>query len=178
MKKVISLILVVAMILACGVISFAAEEKPTATVSEVGAVNRGEEFEVKISLSNNPGVAYLSIPLNFDTDVFERVSVKGSGLEGSWQYGNKPTFMGEDSYFNGVVLTIKFKVKDDAAFGEYVIGIDGLTANNYNEEIVEFATVSGGVTVVCENHTFTAETATDDYKATDATCAAKATYYK
>lgn len=179
MKKIISLILAVAMVLACGVVSFATENQPTATVSNAGEFNRGEEFTVTVSLSNNPGISYLNLPLNYDPEILERVSVKGSGLEGSWQYGNKPTFMGEDSYFNGVVLTITFRVKDDAPFGNTIISVSGLAANNYNEDIVEFLDVPGSVTVVCTDHDF--QSIVDDkYLDTEhpATCEVQPTYFK
>ena len=74
--------------------------------------------------------------------------MKGKGLEnGSWQYGNNATFNGEDSFYNGVILTITFKIKEDASVGENIIDIKNVSANNYNEDLIEFIVEKGKVIV-------------------------------
>ena len=190
MKRIISLILAIACCLSLGVNAFAEASEPTVSVSKVSE-ERGKGIEVIILLENNPGIAAMKLSFEYDKDVltFDEGSI-GTGFadRGStnvidnngkislnWVAMPKANYEG-----NGMVFaTLKFTVKTDAALGESAFSVTYDPDNIYdkNEDNVEFLVENGSVTVVCTNHSFVKEVATEDYLATEATCTEPATYY-
>ena len=103
----------------------------------------GDEFTVSVVLSDNPGITSAGIALFFDTDVLEYVpgslsvaspSILASGwipilndtvTEDGYVSVVAMYFMGMSMYIdslqNGILYTVKFKVKDDAPSGTHVL---------------------------------------------------------
>lgn len=148
MKKILVMLFALAMIFAFGVTSMATNN-PTVTVSTEPNAERGSEVTVTVSFANNPGIFAITMPIEFDETRLERVSFEGSaGL--NWTIGD--TALGENSslsnyYGNGVMLTLKFKVKDDAPGGKATVSIGEVTATNASAEAINFTVIPGGVTV-------------------------------
>lgn len=113
----------------------------------------GDEVEVVVSISDNPGMAVMNYEVEFDTDRLERVEFTAYGMDaGVWTVGkdtNKFLWDNtENSAFNGDVMTLKFKIKADAPLGDAEITITGFDNINEDFEEVTSVAVPGKVTVV------------------------------
>lgn len=144
MKKLSTLILIAALMLSLMPCAFA--DSPKLTVSPVGNVKPGDEFTVTVTMSGNPGIAVAQIDILYDKTVLERTSILGKGLS-SWTIGESAVWVdSKNSDYNGEILTMKFRVRDDAPNGKTEIALDGLLAN-FNEEIIDFEFVPATVSV-------------------------------
>lgn len=123
------------------------EDAPTIVIGEVSG-RPGEEVVVEISIKNNPGIAFISFPIEFDENLLEKVSIEGSGLNGSWQFGKNASWVGDNSEYNGVILTLTLKIKEDAEEGVIPIKIGNIESYNINEEEIVFAVDDGYVNIV------------------------------
>lgn len=114
-------------LLPANTLSVAAETKPTLTVEKVEA-SPGDEVNVAVSVSNNPGILSMTLNLEYDSGLTLLKGEKGeafSTLEmtrpGKYQSPCNFLFSGTsidvDQIFDGDVLNLKFKVDDDAAAG-------------------------------------------------------------
>jgi len=134
MKKInLAVLLILTMIL--GLMPFSsvlATEAPTISVT-VSTPDSNGEFNATVSISGNPGIAFLSLRLHFDKAKLEPVSItKGSALSaGSLTSNiNAPGIdyvtavwsdaVGSDA--NGTLFTVKFKAKQEA-FGKTNLGL-------------------------------------------------------
>ena len=156
-KKLLALLLCVAMIAAMGIPALAAD--PTVSASSVTA-HRGDTVDVTIDLKNNPGIIALQVKVGYDATALELLGVTdakkiGAGtLEAdytknpymlTWCDGTAPS----NYVFDDTVATLSFKVKDDAAYGDYAITVSVVDENtlDYNTDPVAFTPVNGSVTV-------------------------------
>ena len=137
------------------------------TVSVVNpskSVKQGETVTVEVRLEGNTGLASLTLDIGYDTNVFELVSqtsVRNGAALGSLlftgltdeTYQNNPFrvswFGTENDDSDGVILSIDFKVKDDAADGDYNITVDYSPGNTRDEDLnlVALDAVDASVTV-------------------------------
>ncbi len=156
-KKLLALLLCVAMIAAMGIPALAAD--PTVSAGIVTA-HRGETVDVKIGLANNPGFVSLKLEVGYDASALTLVNVTDTGDLGTpvfektaegyaknpytlfWDGGANPNFT-----VNGTVATLTFQVKDDAAYAEYPIIVTFKEAPNFDLGDVIFTPVNGSVTV-------------------------------
>lgn len=140
--------------------AFAAVD-PILTVSQA-TVEAGESFDVKITISNNPGIAFMRLSVQYDKSALTLVGVKDGGILGNavhspdlaphpyvlfWNNGTAVS----DFKGNGTIVTLTFKVDASAAAKEYPIT---LSYDNDNDDImnvnfghIEF-TVQDGKAVV------------------------------
>lgn len=88
----------------------------------------GKEIVTTISLENNPGMVNLAFDFQYDETKLEFISIEKNALfgtdMGATTFVNPYKFVFADftlvdSTANGVLATIKFKVKDDVAVGDY-----------------------------------------------------------
>ena len=111
----------------------------------------GRSFTVDLTLDENPGMTVLSLGLDYDDAVLEFVGAQEGVLTG-WTVNVKKSTLFWDSDRNrtdtGILLRLKFRVKEDAVPGIVSIGIKKLEAGNYDEESLLFQTRSGAVTVL------------------------------
>ncbi len=111
----------------------------------------GRSFTVDLTLDENPGMTVLSLGLDYDDAVLEFVGAQEGVLTG-WTVNVKKSTLFWDSDRNrtdtGILLRLKFRVKEDAVPGIVSIGIKKLEAGNYDEESLLFQTHSGAVTVL------------------------------
>ena len=151
MKKLLSVLLVVFLLAVFSNSAFAQEapDEPQLVVSTVQA-NPGDEVSIDISIRNNPGIGVINPKFVFDESRLEWIGYEQGGLTG-WTVTKKAgVWLGnEDSHFDGVILTLRFRVLESAPAGFTEIGLicgDG-DAYNYAEELILFRLVSGGVQI-------------------------------
>lgn len=169
MKKLISLLVVVAMMAAClGTAVFAADETKI-TVESVDAA-RGEEVTVAVSIEGNPGFAATKITLEFDTTALELVSIDVTDmlLDGAAVNNEKGivSFARTSNVTeDGVLMTATFKVKADATGCGFEVKavVNNLTSADRTE-----ATYTTEAGTVGTEHTFG-----EWYEVEAATCAKK-----
>ena len=113
----------------------------------------GDEVTLSVSTANNPGVAVLTLGLNYDEAKLELVGFENSGFTG-WTVKTSAVWVGDsDSTYNGEILKLKFKVLDGASGkAEVSLRCGNGDAYNYNEEPISFEIVSGGV-IIEQGHT-------------------------
>ncbi len=126
MKKIISLLLAVSMILTIGLINTSAQEVTPVLKLEAGNLEDGF-ITVNVTLKNNPGIACYGLRLKYNMDLItpESFSNDGSAISGSLS-SNYMTGDGEElgyvnflvsnlnnSYEDGLVLSATFKLKQE-----------------------------------------------------------------
>ncbi len=151
MKKIISLLFAVLLLGALSLSAYAQEvsDAPTLVVSTEQAMP-GEEVAVAISILNNPGVGVINPKFEFDSSRLEWIGYENGGFTG-WTVTEKAgVWLGnQDSRFNGVILTLRFRIPESAPNGFAAVRLlcgDG-DAYNYAEEPISFVLVEGGVQV-------------------------------
>lgn len=151
MKKLISLIVTVLLLVSLSVPAFAQGDstEPQLIVSTEQAMP-GDEAAVTITILNNPGIGVINPKFVFDATRLEWLGYEEGGLTGWTATSKAAVWLGyEDSYFDGVILTLKFKVLDSAPEGLAEVRLicgDG-DAYNFAEQLILFQLVSGGVQV-------------------------------
>lgn len=140
----------------CLITPASAESVPTIMVSDT-AVEAGKTGTISIVMKNNPGIISWRLALDYDSSVIEITDFKTGIFKGasagslksdpficSWSDPNHG-----DYTTNGTVATISFKVKENAADGDYEIKLsadpEDLFNSNYDD--VDFKLVSGMITV-------------------------------
>ena len=107
----------------CAFFSVQAADTPTLSLSSITA-SRGEEVNVSLSISDNPGIMAVTLGINFDNTRLEFVKGTDSGFTGWSVTANQAAWVGSaDSTFNGEILTLTYKVKDDAPAGDAVVTV-------------------------------------------------------
>lgn len=149
MKKLLAVILSLSLLLAVVPFSTVAATPVDSGIvlSAVGApetVYPGSEFDIKINISNNSGIYAWRADLVYDDDVFTLVSCTSTD-EFANEYTSIPRFSYKDSNGNvrllwdaadkynfeenGTIATLRFKVKDPAASGDYTFDLVALDAS-------------------------------------------------
>jgi len=121
----------------------------------------GNTVEIAVKLENNPGIASMTLKVSYDSSAMQLTSVTDAGKLGtsvhSDNYASPYTLCWvndtakENFTENGTVVTLKFKILDDAAVGNYPISIsydyDNFDIYNIDVEKVKFDTVKGSITI-------------------------------
>lgn len=168
MKKLLAVLLVIALCLpVLGMTAGAAEQKITMTSVE-GAP--GEEVTVSLSISGNPGIAYLKLEVGYDRNQLTLVSATNAGLLGgiftTSQYIDVNPYVLQwmaagNSNGDGLIATLKFRISETASAGKKTLTLSYDECYNQDLEDVVLSMVSGGVTVKippCATHTWDAGT--------------------
>ena len=149
MKKFIAIIMS-ALIAIAGICPAIAAGEPNILVisSSSASGERGDEVVVTLTIENNPGYAALLLNIP-ETQGFELVSAKsGSGM-GTFTQGVNLLW---DSSYNitktGTLLTLTYRITDDAKVGSNVIKINFLECNNEDRHAVVVVTEDINITVV------------------------------
>ncbi len=133
MGKIAALIMAAALTLSPLPIVMAADDTPTISASS-GEVTPGETVEVKISLSNNPGIACLKLVCDYDSRFFKLIEVEDAGVLGSTSHkpvsevanGGPYTLLwfnptSPDYTVDDVIVTLTFEVASDTPSGDFDI---------------------------------------------------------
>ena len=139
--------------------------EPAAVVSVMTASGKiGEQVEVEIRLSDNPGFADLSLEIGYDSEAMELTEVRpnaavggtfmqGQSLEAlpfmiSWVEAEK------NNTFTGTLATLVFTIKKDAPTGKHPITVDfyhGLKGDYVDGKDVNFNMDDKRVPITYEN---------------------------
>lgn len=151
MKKcIISALITLILTLTCSITAFAAA--PTMTLSN-GEGTPGDEVNLTVDLSENPGIYIMYIEIDYDDEKLELTQVSGTGFSsGSWDYGTTKFLWdaNSDSTYNGTVLMLTFRIKDNAS-GVALINIVDSETINENDENVIFNIISGQINILHEH---------------------------
>ncbi len=132
-------------------VSVFAAENPTFTVSSASK-KAGEEVTLSVDISNNPGFFAAQWTVSYDETRLEKVEYVMEEIDGVMLSNKNNNFLWENTVFddiqyNGKVLDLKFKVKEDAPAGDAEVTITNLLAGKSNSAEVKFDVVAGKVTV-------------------------------
>ncbi len=135
------------------------ESAPTLTgtlsVNDTEA-SQGETIEVPVVISNNPGIAVIGFDVEYDRNamtltgftegtIFARSEMEGSVERYPFMF---TAYTGSgDKTETGTLITLQFKVADNATTGDYNVVVKNIESYNYNEDEVIFDGVTSKVTV-------------------------------
>lgn len=110
-----------------------------------------EEITVELELHDAPKIAALGFHIQYDKTRLELTGYEDAGLTG-WVVGlgqgESAVWVNEKGWSgDGSCLTLRFRVRQDAASGTASIGITDLEAYNIREEAVALAVTPGGLLV-------------------------------
>ena len=137
-----STILIILLLLLTGIMQVSAAENDTADIPVVRVenktVHRGQTFELKIYLDQNPGLISLMLDLEYDKSVMKLVGISRGDALGSLTFTTSNTET-EDGFSitpfrmlwdgrtqdttTGVLATLIFESKVDAKIGDYLISV-------------------------------------------------------
>lgn len=131
--RVICLSLAICLVFAVFSVNAVAAETTSITAQNVTGT-AGDTVDVKITLTDNVGFAYLNITIAYDTDNLELVSATDGELfdgifTASETLMTEPYVIswlaadGDNTSANGDIATLTFKIKASAAAGDYDIDI-------------------------------------------------------
>lgn len=155
-KAIIALILALSIVTIGAVVQINAAEKPVFSFNSVSG-NTGEEVELTLNCSNNPGVTGWAVNIGYDSDVLQLIKADGTSVFGDVTVSqdiNENPFRAQwfglnDSTSNGTMLVLTFKINENAKSGDYIVSISYAEDEvvNVNDENVHFDTMNGVVTV-------------------------------
>lgn len=114
MKKILSVVLAMIMVLSMGVVAFAAGE-PTIAVGKMETIEefeRYETFDVPVYISNNPGFASVQMTVDYDKDLLKLENIE-LGLvagEANAENGKIAGATAADVTGDGVLFTLTFMI--------------------------------------------------------------------
>ena len=137
-KRMLALVLALIQCFSLLVLPASAVEIAAVTVTAPeGALYRGDTVTVNVALDSNPGMAFWQLKPSYDKNVFEVVSIVKDGdlaptigTSAAWAYAANSTY-------TGAILKVTYKVKTEAAYGEYDLGVSLVEA--YDEDLNDVA---------------------------------------
>lgn len=168
MKKVISLVMVVLMIISILPMSvFAQGLKQPKIAIESADASPGQTFDVKINLEDNPGIVSVKFKVLFDEgltlvsatngDVFSTLTyippkqlTSGGKITTSCQFAWTGFDINDSDIKNGTVLTLSFELSDEAEIGEkFNISVSSELGDIVDRDLKEYAlSTQGKVTAI------------------------------
>ncbi len=153
MKKIVAAFLTIFLIMALEITAMAEQTK--LVVSSVENVLPKNEITLTVSLENSPGnIGVINLPISYDEDRLTLEAMNGENIpNGGWQIKTTPVWTGGPTEYGGVILKIKFKVKEDAPAGLAKVTIGGKFAilDFDTEEAIPCIVIPGGITVIGED---------------------------
>ncbi|MBO4693600.1 MAG: dienelactone hydrolase family protein [Clostridia bacterium] len=127
---------------------------PEITISSSSAYP-GDEVSVNISISNNPGIAYLKLNVGYDSTLTLKSAENKSVLSGTFTTSEATTVKpyvlqwmnASNSSKNGIVATISFEISNQAPAGAKNLTISVVECYNASLEDIIFTSSNGTVTV-------------------------------
>lgn len=180
MKKIITFLTSIILICTvCFIPSSAAGSGSLAMSSASG--KQGDSVTLNINLTANPGLATMSLQVEYDTGALTLTGVSdskllsGTDLSSVYNSPYKITWIDSsksDNKKTGTIASITFKIKDNAKVGNTSVKLVFLDSYDSNSNENSFSATSGNITVNCKTHSYTAYTKADDdkHKRTCAAC--------
>lgn len=123
-------------------------------VMEVGTVqaSAGDTITVDVIVTENVGVAYLSVTLSYDESVLELTGVSNGNIIKDLDKGTNLTWSADTaSTGTGVLGTLTFKVAADAPAGTYELDLIGRECYNEWFDDVTYSITAGAVEISCSH---------------------------
>ncbi|MBQ8740202.1 MAG: hypothetical protein IJY79_01470 [Clostridia bacterium] len=169
-KKLIALLLCAFLCAFLCPFALAAEATPTITISTESAMP-GDSVTISIDISDNPGIMAMAFCITYDNTALEYTAyskgylssntIKNHSDKGHISFVNVES---SDKATNGTMLSVIFKVKDDAAPGKYTISLANSNRDKYGyklhnsfsnskQQFIVPTVKAGSITVLetCEN---------------------------
>lgn len=141
-KRIVALLLslVLSLLLNLTLTAFA-ESSPQITLSDVSG-NPGDSVTVDIEIENNPGIMVMAFSIAYDSDTFEYAGYS-KGYLTKYTLKDHPdksyiSFINDetgDKSNNGVMLSLKFKIKDTAKTEKYTISLANLYPEKFGSKL-------------------------------------------
>ncbi len=134
-----------------GICSLCGEESDLFISVDVNANTAyfNETFTVDILLDRNNGLVFLSLDVLFDADAFELVDVSNGAIIENFASGAHLVWASAENVTKtGVLATLTFKVKSDAAADSYSISLACNEAWNASDLAATIAIASGDIKVM------------------------------
>lgn len=162
MKKVISILLMILLVLCTTKVQAASDIFNTTLTINNSQVKRGDTITVIIGLkdisieSGEKGIGAYTAEIKFDSSVLEYVSIEGIG---KWE-----TPLYQDGYITSNtndaevvtttqnIATITFKVKENASLGETLVSIANFSGSAVQAEILASSNGSAKLTIIDNNN--------------------------
>ena len=158
-KTFISLLLAVSLLAGLGTQPIMAAGPGRLVVSDAKG-NTGETITVDVMLENNPGIISAAMQVVYDTEKLELIGVDDKKMMPdsmfSQDYSSYPYYASwmdavgsGNTYDNGVLMTMTFRVLEDCVPGEAEISLQINPGDlfDWDMETKQFVTVSGTVTI-------------------------------
>ena len=171
MKKIITFL--TSIILICTVCFVPSSAAGSGSLSMSSASGKqGDSVTLSINLTANPGLATMSLQVEYDTGALSLTGVSdskllaGADLSSVYNSPYKITWIDysskSDNKKTGTIASFTFKIKDNAKVGNTSVKLIFLDSYDsiYNEN--SFSATSGNITVNCKTHTYTAYTKVND----------------
>ncbi len=163
LKFSVSILLVFSLLFSVALVSMnvgAVEEGSLGVAVETVNAKAGDTVDVKIDITDNPGIIALKMNVEYDEDVLTLVGATDAGVLGGYLFDDSYTSpyiltwnegdADKNNVSTGTIVTLHFEVADSAVAGttEITVGIeDANDCLNYDLEAVSFEATVGGVTV-------------------------------
>ena len=163
LKLSVSIILVFSMLFSLAVAAMnvgAVEVGSLGVAVETVDTTAGDTVDVKIDITDNPGIIALKMSVVYDEEVLTLVGATDAGVLGGYLFDDSYTSpyiltwnegdADKNNVSTGTIVTLHFEVADNAVAGttEITVGIeDANDCLNYDLEAVSFEATVGGVTV-------------------------------
>ena len=167
MKRVLAYVL--AFVLCLSAMSFAVSAAGAQINMGSAQALPGEQITVNLSISDNPGIAYLKLKVSYDAESLALVGTENAGvLTGTYTTSKTMDtnpyvlqWMGaENAKGNGTIASLTFTVKETAKSGNYTVSITVEECYDQEFEDVALAAVSGEIEVLSKECIHTDKTET------------------
>ena len=163
MKKIVSALLAVMLIISISCISGNAQSAVPSFEVVGGSARVGDTVDVNIKINNNPGITSLQIKVAYSNSDLELIEFEDKELFGnplshsdmsrnpliiSWFASNST-----NSTNSGVLATLRFRVKENAESSNITLTYDSEDVFNIDFQDVEFQVTSGSVDIVTDSPT-------------------------
>lgn len=140
-KKNLAIILCVIICSLSSVVFATGTSAPTIKITTITSVP-GDTVEISIDISNNPGIMAMAFCITYDNNTLEyqnyskgylsNYTIKDHSDEGHVSFVNVEN---TDKNTNGTLLSLLFKVKDDAKPGRHIITLANSNRNKYGNKL-------------------------------------------
>jgi len=176
MKKIITFVFCLCLLLMCAIPALAAEETVFTVKTNAATANRGDTIEVVVNVASSKPCSVIGFKLDFDAAVFEFVPKSGKISEvpntllknfDEATMGFGLAFQSAEAY-SGQLFSFSLKVKTEASFAQSTISLKEVKVSG-----ATYGVNGAKVTVACK-HSYTTWTKVDanNHKSTCSVCQA------
>ena len=151
MKKISCIVTVVIAICMIFILSInvSAAESPEIAGGNFTAC-RGEQITMSVTLTDNPGFTYLKLGVDYDENALTLVSVSNGNICSNLTKGTYYIWSADENVTSdGILITLVFRVKDDAVLENTEVTIECVECSDYDENDVSVNVVGGSVDIIC-----------------------------